>query len=257
MKQSGLFQLAYLCQRVFEEHGLTIAEPDTADDFENRMIAIGKPRRQRPFDTTRHVIPNHRTAAIILQADGKDVIGALARHLDLGNQPLGQLLDDEAAVLYGSDRPRRATCPAAQDIRGQVAYIGELYTPEGYRGKLGVVAALARYIQCLAFSKWSLDWSYAFIKRSEVEMRGRVTQYGFSIVEANAQDWAGVEDPRRDSSEYLVANSRKQFSHIVTSCISDPAAYFPGYAELHSNAKQIAAAGASGPSSLTRALNDQ
>lgn len=257
MKQSGLFQLAHLCQCIFNAHGLTVAELHDVNEYEERMVAIGKPERQRPFDSHRHIIPEHRTLAIILQDQTQDVTGILARHLDLGHQPLATLLDEEAAVIYGSDRPRRATCPAAQEIRGQVAYIGEMFAPKGERGKAGLAGALVRYIHCLAFSQWSLDWSYAFIKRAQVETMGRVTQYGFSIVEANAQDWSGIDDPRRDSSEYLVANSRKQFGHIIESCTRDPLAYLPGYKELHSNAKQMAAGGASGPNSFTRALKDQ
>ncbi|MEL8055947.1 MAG: hypothetical protein AAGK66_07325 [Pseudomonadota bacterium] len=257
MKQSGLFGLAHLCQCVFDMHGLVIDETDDADEFEQRMTAIGKVRRQRPFDTTKHIIPRHRSMAILLKDGHRDITGVIARSLDIGDQPLSALLHEEARVLYGHDRVRSAVCPAAHQIRGRVAYFGEMFAPPADRGKPGVAAALVRYIQCLAFSKWSLDWSYAFIKKSEVEGRGRVAQYGFCIVEPNAQNWDGVEDQRRDSAEYMVANSRDQFDHLVKAAMQNPIDFLPGYERVYSNAKQIATGVLSEPPSEAFKRSDQ
>lgn len=264
MNQSSLFQLAHICQRVFDAYALSIYETNSALEYEERMTSLGKVPVQRPFDGTRHVLPPHRISALLLQYQGRDIGGVMARFLDLGEQPLCDLLDEEASVLYGSNRPRRMISPTAQRIKGRVAYLGEMLLEESaqdpshhWRNRPGLAAALVRYLQCLSFSRWQCDWVYAIIRKNEVERRGRVTQYGFSVAEPNFQNWEDVSDKRRDSTEYLVANSEAQFSHIISVCCKDPIAYFPGYAELYSKAKQMAEDNASDPSNRTLALKDQ
>ena len=101
-----------------------------------------------------------------------------------------------------------------------------------WRNRPALTAALVRYMQCLSFSQWQCDWVYGIIKQVEVEQKGRVTQYGFSIVEPNLQSWADIGDPRRDSAEYLVANNRAQFAHIISASIREPEVYFPGFSDL-------------------------
>ena len=105
MKQSSLFEMAHVCHRVFDAHGLSVDETSSVAEFEDRMAVVGKKPNQLPFDATRHILPRHRISAVLLRHNGKDVGGVISRSLDLGDRPLCDLLDDEAAVLYGSLRP--------------------------------------------------------------------------------------------------------------------------------------------------------
>lgn len=244
MKQSSLFQMAHLCQRVFDAYGLDQYSPESADELERRMRAIGKNERQRPFDETRLIIPKHRSLTLMFQYRGQDVAGVQARMLDLGKDQLASLLQAEARVVHKFNLTQEDICPTAKDIRGRVAYMGEFFIAKEWRGRPALSAAISRYIQCLAFAKWRLDWVYVFIKKHEIESKNRAVQYGFCTLEPNALPWTGVEDRRRDSGEYLAANSRRQLAHMMRSCIQDADANFPGYADLFSGNGEHIEAGA-------------
>lgn len=234
MKQSALHKMTHLCQNVFDAYGLSVDEAVSIADFESRMSAIGKPPNARTFNSEDQIIPEHRSLAIILRAGNQDIGGLLARHLDLGRGAVERLLMDEQRVLYGF-QPSRRPSPTIRAMKGNVAYMGELWVREDgdWRGRPALAGAMVRYMKSLAFSRWELDWIYSVMKKSIRENSDRVHLYGFSVVEAMAQDWDGVSDIRRDSTEYFMANSDEQFEHHVEVVTGDPIGFFPGYDALN------------------------
>lgn len=248
MKQSQLFQMARLCLQVFEAHGLSVDETSSVHEYIDRMEPLAKPDLAKTFHPSAQIIPEHRTAAVLLQSNGEDVGGLLTRFLDLGERgdTAGRLLKDEQYTLY-KFRPAKSASPTMRSMTGRVAYMGELFLQDGdaensWRKRPGLAAAMVRYMQCVAFAQWDLDWVYSVMNKAVFDSGNRVSQYGFSIVEPLAQDWRGVQDRRRTSSEYFLANDRDQFSHQARAVIDDPDGFFPGYSELglHSTAKHIA-----------------
>jgi len=231
MDNATFFRLAHVCERVFDLHDLTVDETNEAAVFEERMVAVGKSPCQLPFDDKRNALAPHRTMGLILRQGDQDAVGILVRNLDLGERCVAEILDWEAAYLYGVDRVRHLSCPTAYDAKGNVAYFGEMHVGPAGRNKLAMTAALVRYAQCIAFTAWRLDWSYALIKNSEMEKKARDIQYGFSIRDMGAQDLEGATDPRRDSSEWMVANCRKRFLHIAKTT-AENRAMLPGYQRL-------------------------
>ncbi|MEM1274658.1 MAG: hypothetical protein AAGF88_12630 [Pseudomonadota bacterium] len=237
MKQSDLHKMAHVCLLIFDAYGLTVSETGSAAEFEDRMALIGKPPNRKTLDPNSQLLFEHRISAILLQHKGQDIGGVIARSLDLGARPVADLLDAEAGILYDSDRPPKLTSPTSHQMQGIVAYCGEMwFKPTGpgekWRGLPGLSPALVRYIQTHAFGRWGCDWVYGIIKKGEVEDRGRAVHYGFCCVEPNLQSFEDVDEDGRDSSEYLVANSRDQFAHVIRCCTEDPHMYFPGFEEI-------------------------
>lgn len=233
MRYSLLFEMACFCQNMLYANGLTLKEVDGLSDFEARMSAIGKLHCHPMMDPARQFIINEDVLCLVLRRDGRDIGGVAAKRLNLGNLSLAEFWKLEYRILYGEGVTLPVTSPAssANDIIGQVAYLGELYLIKSERGTTGVTPALLRYIQCVAFSIWQLDWVYGFIRKDHIEERRKGNTYGFTVQEAAAQVW---EKPvqGRHSTEFLVANNRRQWEHLAEQSASQPQVFIPGYEDL-------------------------
>jgi hypothetical protein len=246
MNCSQLFEMAGLCLNMIHANGVYIEDTSDLRVFADRMGAIGKQDNHPMLNPNRQVILEHQAFGLILRRGDADIGGVASRFINLGATTLSEYWEQEYRVLYGDGitSPTGFPSPLAKaEIRGRIGYLGELYLVRPERGLPGVTPAILRYIQCVAFAQWNLDWVYGFMRKGDME-RSKGTDYGFLRQELSAQIWL-ADEPRRASTEFLVANDAYQIRHIAARCIKDPRSFMPGFEELYSNANDSATAGVS------------
>ncbi|MER9895802.1 hypothetical protein NKJ40_27835 [Mesorhizobium sp. M0119] len=107
--------------------------------------------------------------------------------------------------------------PAARDIAGIVAYHGDLWLRDDFRGQ-GFSSTLAGIAFGLAWAKWSPDFIYAFVSTWIIE-KGVADRYGYLHREPRGSVLSlpdrGIED-----DEWLVWLSRSELSELIKRTVS-------------------------------------
>lgn len=153
--------------------------------------------------------------------DGDTYIGGAASLLqDLGRETLAEYLLRTSRHQFPGPTGggvEHVAEPLARDVRGRLAYIGELSFAPGHRGKRAErLSPFMRLFQVLAIQKWDVDWIYAFIPDRHMQARLDLV-YGFSRAIPRAQTWRQPEPEVRSSSEWFVGASRVEMEHMLRS----------------------------------------
>ncbi|WP_083338543.1 hypothetical protein [Ensifer sp. LCM 4579] len=113
--------------------------------------------------------------------------------------------DPKSQASPGSSCVCRA--PTAQNITGTVAYHGDIWLREDFRGK-GLPTIFAGVAFGLAWAKWSPDFIYAFVPTWSIE-KGVADRYGYRHREAHGSILR-IPDLGIDDDEWLVWLTRRE-----------------------------------------------
>lgn len=157
---------------------------------------------------------------------GRDGEGTVAhvqalRLDDLSNVDLAEHLGSlrawfaDPSLKAGAGTSSRCDAPTARSITGQVAYHGDIWLREDFRGR-GLSTLIGRIAFGLAWAKWSPDFIYALVASWHIE-KGIVDRYGYlhcephgSVLHLPAQ---GIDD-----DDWLVWLTRDEL--LKTLCTS-------------------------------------
>lgn len=192
-------------------------------DFEKvpQTAALTGRHFQMPGFAIDRVDHTDNSAFWLFLKEGDAYIGGAATLLqDLGRETLAEYLLRTSRHQFpgpGGGGVEHVAEPLARDVRGRLAYIGELSFRPGRRGKRAErLAPFMRLFQILAIQKWDVDWIYAFIPDRHMQARLDLV-YGFSRTIPRAQTWRQPEPEVRSSSEWFVGSSRMEMEHMLQS----------------------------------------
>ncbi|MER8649238.1 hypothetical protein [Mesorhizobium sp. M1121] len=177
----------YLCaaEELGRKSGLHIT---TGDDFEEYVgITSRLPGKSPTFPSFRpdcsDLLPGKAFWIVGRDPDGK-VAHVQALRLDhLSNTDLAEHLGSLRAwfahpdLKAGPGSSSRCDAPAARSITGLVAYHGDIWLREDFRG-CGLATFIGRMAFGLAWAKWSPDFIYALVAGWNIE-KGVVDRYGY------------------------------------------------------------------------------
>ena len=95
-----------------------------------------------------------------------------------------------------------------------MAYIGELFMRPGFRGSRQKLRYFMMLLHTTIATKWTVDWTYAMMRDRDVKL-GFATNYGFAIQIPGVARWSEPAPTGRGSSEWLVAVSAENLSHMM------------------------------------------
>ncbi|KIC35363.1 hypothetical protein [Leisingera sp. ANG-M7] len=153
--------------------------------------------------------------------DGDSYIGGAASMLqDLGRESLAEYLLRTSRHQFPNDAGggvESVAEPLAREVRGRLAYVGELTFLPGHRGRRAErLAPFMRIFLILAIQKWDVDWIYAFIPDRHMQARLDLV-YGFTRAIPRAQKWRDPEPEVRSSTEWFVGAPRLEMEHMLQS----------------------------------------
>lgn len=171
------------------------------------------------FDGSLHDLHAHNAFWIgLYNGDGDCIAIQAAMLIELGRMSLAQFwalhqlrrclnLRDPGECALGQDH-----CPLAFEISGQVAYHGEFWVREDYRGS-GLTDHFGQFGLFASLLRWNFDWAYGMME-SEHAYSGLSARCGFRSAEPRAIDW--VKCPKSafiQPDDWLIAASRQNVEH--------------------------------------------
>ena len=208
-------RLCAYCADGLEMSGLSARQVLDYEGGARAMKEAGKPKFSAAWmDPSRSFIQKSDAHWILLYA-GEDCVGGIAaRRMHIDGEGLSSHMAREADFFYGSGTlVRNAPSKLVDQISGKVGYLGELFIARGENAQRSNVKFLVLIAQVIAFQRWRLDWTYAFIMQRDVA-RGQADQYGFSRTVNAPQVWKEGQQ-ERSVRECLVASSREDLGHFV------------------------------------------
>jgi len=153
-----------ICEEELRESGLSVFISTDFKAYNELRSGDGWPKASAFFDSTLNDFLPHSGFWIGAKSvdSQKIVITQAIRVDDLGSSSLRDLWKIQLARWYGNDISAitiENQTPILDEISGVVAYHGDLFVQEGFRGG-GVAAVAARYAMACAAIRWRLDWVY-------------------------------------------------------------------------------------------------
>ncbi len=139
------------------------------------------------------------------------------RYDDIGREKMGDYMIRTMRRHYPQQRRDAVlsfTDALPPNFHGRMAYIGELFMRPGFRGSRQKLRYFMMLLHTTIATKWSVDWTYAMMRDRDVKL-GFATNYGFSIQIPGVARWSEPTPPGRASSEWLVAVSQDNLSHMM------------------------------------------
>ncbi|WEX79306.1 hypothetical protein PYH37_006167 (plasmid) [Sinorhizobium numidicum] len=154
---------------------------------------------------------------------GEDAFGKVAhvqalRVYDLTTTDLAEHLESlkacyaDPARHAGPDSSCVCRAPTARNIRGDVAYHGDLWLRDDFRGK-GLARTLAGVAFGLAWAKWSSDFIYALVPPWLIQ-KGIADQYGYVHREAHGSVLS-LPDRDVEDDDWLIWLTQRELSQLI------------------------------------------
>lgn len=208
--------MAHKCLAMLEETG---TEVEMITDFERAEAItreIGKPGLQPKMALDYNDFTEESAFWMFLKEDGKYIASVAARIDDVGRESMESYFKRTFARHYphGSGEAVRGVSKALpQDFCGPMAYSGELFINETSRGSRKKLRAFILLFQVNIFTKWKVDWHYAFMRERDVH-RGLASVYGFTHQVPGIFEWCDPAPSGRGDQEWLVAVPAGHLEHM-------------------------------------------
>lgn len=216
-------ELIAICREKLLRDGLVVQVEQDFDVVHDIIEEIGKPYltpKMSPFF-------NDFTATncfwLLLRKDDEIVAAAGARLDDLGDGSITEYWRRTMRRHYGNgvrEIVTRVADPLEQDLKGKLAYFGDLYFTRAAGRSLRTVRRFVLIGHMLTSLKWDPDWTYAFLREDDVR-RGGCFHYGFNRYIPDAQFWVDPPNPRCNT-EYCVMINRRDLGFMAETLIRSP-----------------------------------
>lgn len=213
MQTSYLIEFAAMNRAKLMALGCVPVVDQKFDACERKAIELGKTELSSIMSPSMHDFTEGTCFWLFLEKEGVP-IAAVATKLELlGDEPISQYWMRANRRQYGLQGEVTVSDTATNQLRGRVAYIGELFVSKGQRGRREMLNAAMHYLHAMIFLEWGVDFSYAFVRDRDVGV-GLAAQYGFTRQIPSPQIWAQAPEGR-SSREWLVSLPRREFVHIA------------------------------------------
>lgn len=154
---------------------------------------------------------------LFMREEGVYSASVATRFDNVGREKMGEYMIRTMGRHYPQERGETLlsfTNALPPNFYGNMAYIGELFMRPGFRGSRQKLRYFMILLHATIATKWPIDWTYAMMRDRDVKL-GFATNYGFSIQIPGVARWAEPAPPGRGSSEWLVAVSAENLSHMM------------------------------------------
>ncbi|MDQ7071871.1 MAG: hypothetical protein Q9M48_14265 [Rhodobacterales bacterium] len=197
--------------------GFDILAEDDFEVIQAKVTHTGKEWQSPMFSLMRNDFTRGSAFWAFLMKDDVEVGGVAARYYDLRSESLESYLHRTSSAQYGGGDPAIESIakPVSENIGGRLVYFGELYFTKAARGNIKVLSTFARLSVILAAMSWpDFDWLYAFIPKEQIRF---ADAYGFTYRLPKAITWKDPEPLGRRNSHVLIALSKSDFWHLLSS----------------------------------------
>ena len=216
-------ELIAICREKLLLDGLVVQVEQDFEIVPKIVEAIGKPYLTPKMSPFFNDFTGSNCFWLLLKKDGDVVAAAGARLDDLGDGSITEYWRRTMRRHYGQGVNEVVTTVAApleQDLRGRLAYFGDLYFSKAAGRSLKTVRRFVLIGHMIAALKWNPDWTYAFLREDDVR-RGGCYHYGFNRYIPDAQFWLDPPAPR-ENTEYCVMINRRDLAYTAETFIRSP-----------------------------------
>ncbi len=184
---------------------IDIQATNNVDDVWDFTREIGKPYLTALLAPERNSFTAANCFWLKLVEQGKCAGCVGARLDDLGDEPIERFWAREFDRHFpDAGRIVSEISPSVhRELKGRVAYIGDLYLSPEFRGRLTILPHVFRLLHATISLEWAPRSSYAFMRTSDV-YKGFSARYGFSVHLPNQKRWPGEAPDGRYNDEQLV-----------------------------------------------------
>jgi hypothetical protein len=222
-KDFEVARLFALCEAELNSASLSIEPTVDFASGEQRMRSLRKSSFTPMLSSQFHDFSRDDAFWLFLRRGSEDIAGVAARRDYLNSESLSSYWHRSYTRMYSPEGRRMSVGhahPAVNEIRGNVAYLGEFYFHPDERGSRNLMRILSHMLFAYCFIRWKPDWQYGFIRKKDVE-RGYASVYGFTLQIPGAQEWI-EKAPGRDTGEYLVAIRQEDLFHAAGYYCANP-----------------------------------
>lgn len=216
-------ELIAICREKLLLDGLVVQVEQDFDVVPKIIEAIGKPYLTPKMSPFYNDFTGANCFWLLLKKDDQVVGAAGARLDDLGDGSITEYWRRTMRRHYGHGVNEVVTdiaSPLEQDLKGQLAYFGDLYFSRAAGRSLKTVRRFVLIGHMITALKWNPDWTYAFLREDDVR-RGGCYHYGFNRYIPDAQFWVDPPAPR-ENTEYCVMTNRRDLAYMAQSFIRSP-----------------------------------
>ncbi|TNF60066.1 MAG: hypothetical protein EP307_09270 [Rhodobacteraceae bacterium] len=223
MQEFDKTELIAICRGKLQEDGFRVVVEQDFDRIPSILDEIGKPYLTPKMSPLYNDFTGHDCFWLLLMRDNRVVAAAGTRLDDIGGGSIAEYWRRTMRRQYGANERQvigRVADPVEQDLRGRLAYFGDLYfTTEAGRS----ITTVRRFVligHMITSLKWNPDWTYAFLRERDVR-RGACFHYGFNRFIPDAQFWIDPPAPR-ENTEYCAMTSRRDLAYMASSYVRSP-----------------------------------
>jgi hypothetical protein len=209
-------KLFSLCSEKLRGLDLSIAQTTDFHEAEERARDMGKATLTPMLSSDFNDLSKDDAFWLFLQRSGRDVGCVATRRDNLHSETLSEFWHRTQRRYYGlsANTASHSHAPAAaNDIKGNVVYLGEFFIAEAARGSRNQLTLFTHALHSYVHLKWKPDWLYAFVRMQD-NRKGYGVEYGFNRHIPMAQIWPSPP-PGRQNGEYLTAMSKDEILHMA------------------------------------------
>lgn len=204
--------------RYLEGEGYQIEELTDYMAIGGLMDQIGKAYLTPMNSPTANDFTQKNVLWLVARKSGVPVMVGAARLEDLGDETV----DEYWRRLFWRHHPEakfRLNFPTVvSDMKGKLAYFGDMFVVQGHRGKANALRAFVALGHVAVSMKWDPDWTYCFVRERDV-MRGSPSRFGFTRQMGVAFSWEGKPPEPRTGTEWLVGLPRGELAASISATI--------------------------------------
>ncbi len=199
--------MAHKCLAMLEETG---TEVEMITDFERAEAItreIGKPGLQPKMALDYNDFTEESAFWMFMKEEGHYTACLGARFEDTGRESMQSYLKRTFARHYPNQSGQAlkgVSSALPSGFYGPMVYSGELFINSQNRGSRKKLRAFALLCQVTIFTKWEVEWHYAFMRERDVH-RGLASVYGFTHQVPGIFQWEDPAPLGRGDQEWLVA----------------------------------------------------
>ncbi len=205
------------CLGALAEIGVTVEMMTDFDYAKELTEDMGKPGLTAKLSSDFNDFTEESGFWLFMREDGEYSASVAVRYDNIGREKMGDYMIRTMRRHYPQQRNDAVisfTDALPPNFYGRMAYIGELFMRPGFRGSRQKLRYFMMLLHTTIATKWSIDWTYAMMRDRDVKL-GFATNYGFATQIPGVARWSDPAPAGRGSSEWLVAVSAENLSHMM------------------------------------------
>ena len=160
----------------------------------------------------------HENAFWLLMKEGDTYVAAIAARLDdVGRESIQSYMKRILDRQYPTDKGASVasiTGSLPHDFYGRMVHVGELFVRPNARGSRKRLRQFMWMFHATAAAKWTIDWSWAFMKERDV-LLGAASFYGFTTQVPDFVKWTGDVPEGRGATDWVILMDQTQLHHQI------------------------------------------